>query len=104
MSLISLKQLHHALVVTESGHRLGRVVDVELDAEAHLVTTYLVSPSRLVQPLTRSVLRIHRSQVVSVSPEKLVVQDSVKPLGGEAEPGRPSLPKNVAPAVPARSG
>lgn len=104
MSLLSLKQLHHLPVVTESGQRLGRVVDIELDAEAHLVTTYLVSPSRLVQPLSRLVLRVHRSQVVALSPDQLVVQDTVKPIGGELERGRPSLPKDVAPAWPARSG
>jgi sporulation protein YlmC with PRC-barrel domain len=104
MSVVSFKQLHHRPVETESGDRLGRVVDIELDAESHLVNTYLVSPSRLVQPLSRSTLRVHRSQVVAITPTKLVVDDAVKPVGGEVQRGRPSLPKNVAPALPARSG
>ncbi|MBI4426104.1 MAG: PRC-barrel domain-containing protein [Candidatus Kerfeldbacteria bacterium] len=104
MSIVSLKQLHHLPVETESGNRLGRVVDIELDVEAHLVNAYLVSPSRLVQPLIQSTLRIHRSQVVAITPTKLVVHDSVRPIGSEVQRGRPSLPKDVAPALPARSG
>jgi len=64
-------------VRTESGHVLGSVVDISIDLETQAVLVYHVKPSRLVPDMVISPLLIHRDQVVSITTEGLVVDDSV---------------------------
>ena len=64
-------------VHTESGQALGTVVDVSIDPDSHLVTTYHVKPNRLVPDMMWSPLLIHRNQVVSVSSKGVVVDDAI---------------------------
>jgi sporulation protein YlmC with PRC-barrel domain len=64
-------------VRTESGRSLGSVVDVEVLSDSHHIAFYLVKPSRLMPDAMWSPLRIHRSQVIEISAQGLVVEDAV---------------------------
>ena len=63
--LIKHKQLIGLLVETQSGEKLGRVDGFNLESEAHAIHQYLVK------------LFISRAQVISLSAEKMVVDDLV---------------------------
>ncbi len=75
--MITLKQLKHLPVETTGGMRLGRIVDIEIETESHHIVTYVVQPGRLTQPIARRSLRINRSQVVSLTNERMIVDDLV---------------------------
>ena len=92
--MISLKELRRALVETKGGLRLGRLVDIEIDEESHMVTTYIVQAGRLTRPLVQKQLRIDRRQVISVSRERIVVDDATPTLT-ETERVRLGLSKNA---------
>lgn len=101
--IMTWKHLRNLSVETQSGERLGRVVDAELDAETHTIITYLVRPSRIAQQFVRSELRIHRSQVVSLTSERMVVEDAARPAATERGRGRPGLAKDAAPVISTQS-
>lgn len=101
--MMTWKHLRNLPVETQSGERLGRVVDAELDAESHVITTYIVRPSRIAQQLVRSELRVRRSQVVSITTERMVVEDAVRGVRTEKGRARPGLAKDVAPAISAQT-
>lgn len=97
------EKLRNLPVETESGARLGRVVDFEFDTDEHLIATFIVRPSMLTRPIMRAELRIHRSQVISVTPKLMVVEDNVQKLKADARRTRESITKDVVPAVPAQT-
>lgn len=65
-------------VYTESGVALGRVVDIEYDAEDLRIERLHVQPSGLTS-LLREPLIIHRSQIVKILTEKIIVDDTTTP-------------------------
>jgi sporulation protein YlmC with PRC-barrel domain len=98
---MSGSQLKHLPVVTVSGDRLGRVQDFEFDPETHHIEAYLVSASRLTRPLQSSGLRIHYSQVRSITAKRMVVDDNVASDRVKTSL-RPRLPKTAMPAISTR--
>lgn len=64
-------------VRTESGHALGSVVDLSIDLVTQAVLVYHVKPNRLVPDMVISPLLIHRDQVISISADGMIVDDSV---------------------------
>lgn len=101
--MISLKDLLRLPVETTSGLRLGRVVDAEVDHESHLIVTYVVQPGRLTRPLARTPLRINRSQVVTITKEKMVVDDSATTATSDLR-SRGAIAKNAPSPISARIG
>jgi len=76
-------------VVTKSGLSLGRVVDVEVDTTAREVRYYHVEPPLSLAKLWRQRLLISPSQVISITPEVMTVDDitpeqAVRPAPGLA--------------------
>ncbi len=69
--LVGLKNLLHLPVETKSGGKLGKVVEVNLDTDGHLVREYIVRPALFSQ---RTFL-IRPAQVIAVTAEKMVVED-----------------------------
>ncbi len=63
-------------VKTESGHKLGTVVDVIIDPQTQGVTAYHVKPSRLVPDAVQSPLIIHHSQVIEINEQAMIVDDA----------------------------
>lgn len=71
--LVGLKNLLHLPVETKSGSKLGKVVEINLDTDGHLVREYIVRPALFSQ---RTFL-IRPVQVVAVTAEKMIVEDGV---------------------------
>ncbi len=73
---INLKALISLPVFTESGARLGRVREVELDTVAHSVRKYIIASGLLGG--TRYL--VSPVQIKSVTAEKMVVDNTVTPV------------------------
>ena len=70
--IVGLQKLLRLPVYTESGTKLGRVFDLELDVETQAVMRYLVRPNFLS---TKSFL-IANAQVKEIKNDRMVVYDS----------------------------
>ena len=80
MSQVNVKNILHLTVVTESGINLGKVRDVNLDLDTHMVNHYIVA-----KRLQKTPLLIAPKQVVSISDERMVVEDTTNPNVEEVE-------------------
>jgi len=70
--LINLHNLIHLPVLTESGTKLGKIYDINIDIDNHSVKSYLIrssiiSHSHLVKPI----------QIVSITKDEIIVEDTV---------------------------
>ena len=90
---ISSKQLIGLSVETESGQVLGTLEDFNLDIDSQSVLEYVVKPSNLVKDLIFKNLIISRGQVVEITDQKIVVEDSV--VGVHCEQKKNELKKNA---------
>ncbi len=86
---ITRKQLNSLPVYTESEVFLGYVVDFELDIDTHQIVQYHVSKMKIVNELLNTIgshnaLLISASQVRSITVERMVVDDAVKPVEEDA--------------------
>ncbi|OGH71706.1 MAG: hypothetical protein A2921_02905 [Candidatus Magasanikbacteria bacterium RIFCSPLOWO2_01_FULL_43_20b] len=70
---ITYKQLKKLPVETKSGKYLGRLRDIVFEIDEQIVVQYGVSPSLL----SGKKYLISREQVLNISAEKVVVDDSV---------------------------
>ena len=89
--LILFKDLKKLPVYTKSGIFLGRITGMELEAESHLVRAYFVRKAFL-----GSELSISRTQVLSVTSEKVTVLDSAV-KAGEAEEEKITVRQETVP-------
>ena len=67
--------LLHLPVVTVSGQSLGKVRGFEIDADQHVILRYIVRPANLIANLVATDLIITPPQVLSLSAERMVVED-----------------------------
>lgn len=93
---LSLHKLHNLPVETQAGQSVGRVVDVELDAETQSVQTYHIRSRTFIPGLFEQKLLIDRRQVISLTEEKLIVEDAVSAelRGTDAAP-EPDVPASA---------
>lgn len=70
--LITLKQLKHFSVETESGVKLGHVSDLVLDTDGQLLVQYCVKPSII----SSKEYLINRDQIVRFEDKKIIVEDN----------------------------
>lgn len=75
--MLNKGQLIGLPVYTLSGQHLGRVVDFELDASSHIIKKYIVKSGGLIKEFLQKELIINREQVISISDERMVVDDSL---------------------------
>ena len=75
-------QLKHLPVVSQSGVSLGRVEGFVFDPETHAIFQYEV---RYGAPLSRKTYLIGTAQVVSVTAERMVVEDGAVATTQKAE-------------------
>lgn len=71
--MINFGKLVRLFVYTESGIKLGRIYDFELDVESHGVARYLVKPG----VFSAKNFLIQASQIKEITSERVVVYDSV---------------------------
>lgn len=90
--MITLKTLNNLPVETKSGMRLGRVVGAEIDEASHLIVTYLVQPGRIARPLVRTPLRISRTQVLSITASRMIVDDATPRAAERVELAKQAIP------------
>ncbi|MBI5621783.1 PRC-barrel domain-containing protein [Candidatus Falkowbacteria bacterium] len=74
--LIHAKKLLGLPVYTQSGQHLGAVTDMEIDIDDHTVMNYHVGSSNPIHHLLNNTLIINRRQVISITAEKMVVDDN----------------------------
>ncbi|HBW74428.1 MAG: hypothetical protein UX10_C0037G0004 [Candidatus Magasanikbacteria bacterium GW2011_GWA2_45_39] len=92
--MLTTKQIKKLPVITVSGKKLGRVNEVFVDPESQSIMQYQVTPHRLLS--LDLPLLIHRSQVVSVTSERLLVEDNVVKAKNAVHVISPLLPSVVS--------
>lgn len=70
-------QLIGLRVETIQGVLVGRLHGIEIETESQHIMSYSVRPSGLVRGLLRDMLLVSRTQVRSISPEVMVIDDMV---------------------------
>lgn len=77
--LITAKNLLHLLVFTKSQDYLGKIVDFEVEVDSQLIIKYYVKGSGLMKFLGGSKLEliISHTQVISITAERMIVEDNV---------------------------
>ncbi|MDA2936556.1 PRC-barrel domain-containing protein [Patescibacteria group bacterium AH-259-L05] len=76
---MQLKQLLNLDVYTQSGQYVGKIVDLEIDADTGHIITYIVKSSNVIKNLFQEKLLINQNQVISISSEKMMVEDASMP-------------------------
>lgn len=71
--LVSLKKLIGLAVFTQSGESLGKIFDINLEAENHVVREYVVHASIF----NSRVFLIKPIQVMEIMDKKMVVEDAI---------------------------
>ena len=74
--MLSSHDLLGLAVMTKSGETLGRVVDFSIDQDSQSILSYDVKQGGLKGMLGRHFL-VHRSQVISLTSQKMIVDDAV---------------------------
>lgn len=64
-------------VYTQSGQHLGRVVDFELESNTQAIINYHVRGRDIIKELLSSDLIINREQIISITKEQMIIEDSV---------------------------
>ncbi len=77
---MQLEKIIDLPVYTENGYYLGRVIKVEVDPQTGQATNYVVRSSNFIKNLFRGTLVISERQVISISPEKMVVEEAWKKM------------------------
>lgn len=83
--ILRYQQLLHLPVETISGLKLGFIIAFDVETEQQVVTRYYVRAGLLARPFA-SELIISASQVVSLTNEKMVVEEAVAPAALAATP------------------
>ncbi|MBU4421598.1 PRC-barrel domain-containing protein [Candidatus Parcubacteria bacterium] len=73
--ILSLKKIIGLKVETKSGRHLGHLRDLDLDTETFEIVKIYVRPSGIVKGLVAGDLIISKSNVISISEEKIIVDD-----------------------------
>ncbi|OGY89998.1 MAG: hypothetical protein A2927_01395 [Candidatus Komeilibacteria bacterium RIFCSPLOWO2_01_FULL_45_10] len=74
---LSLKTLKNLPVVTKNGQFLGKIREIEMEAETQNISRYFVASNQMVKRLTSKELIIAAVQVLSIDNEKMVVEDNL---------------------------
>lgn len=75
---ISHRQILGLPVETKSGQKLGVVACFEIDTNEQVVSRYIIKPALMPRLLARELV-INAAQVVSLTNEKMVVEDNIVP-------------------------
>ena len=73
---ISSQQLINLPVETESGQSLGVVESFNIDIDSQSILEYVIKPASKILELIKNELIISRGQVVSITAEKIIVDDN----------------------------
>lgn len=94
--LLNAKKIINLPVFTKNGSALGKVIDFEIDIDSHLVRAYFVRSGFLKREII-----ISRTQVISVTLEKMVVEDvEIKEWAADTKKEKKTLSAKAEPALP----
>lgn len=74
--IIPWEKLNNLPVETESGQGIGRVYGLDVETESSLIKNYRVKSKGIIKGFLASELIISRDEVISISEEKMVVNDA----------------------------
>lgn len=78
------KDLLNLPVFTQNDRALGRISGFEIDPDAQSIIRYYLKPHKLISFLAKELV-VHRSQVVFLDKERMIVEDSVSKEKVKAE-------------------
>lgn len=78
MALLDEKRLLKLPVYTHSGTHLGRLIGFEFEPGNQMIMTYRIRPKGITRSILKSPLMIGREQVLSITEEKMTVDDAVE--------------------------
>lgn len=84
--IIPWENLNNLPVETRSGQGVGRVIGCDVETELSVVKNYRVKSRGIIKGLLANELIISREQVISITKEKMVVEDAV--IAARAVAGR----------------
>lgn len=74
---INSKAIRNLPVITKNGHPLGKIKEIEVDAETQNISRYFITSNQMVKRLANQELIIAASQVLSIDNEKMMVEDNL---------------------------
>ena len=75
--IIPWEKLNNLPVETRSGQGIGRVYGLDVETESSLVKNYRVKSKGIIKGFLASELLISRDEVISISEDKMIVDDAV---------------------------
>jgi sporulation protein YlmC with PRC-barrel domain len=77
--LIENKKVVGLRVVTETAQEIGKIRNFDIETDSQSIINYKISPTSLLKGILQvsENLIINRGQVVSISEDKMIVEDSV---------------------------
>jgi len=73
---ISSKDLNNTRFTTKSGQNIGKLESFVLDIDSQSIIEYHVKPASILKNVTATNLIISRGQVVEITKDKVVVEDT----------------------------
>lgn len=77
--LLNAKKIFGLPVETKDGTKIGKIADINLDIESHIVNSYAVGKSRILPFgggfISNENLIIGRNEVLSINNKKMIVED-----------------------------
>lgn len=74
-------------VIDEIGHKLGKVEDYNIDTDSFIIQQFNVKRS-IIKSLTETGLLIHRSQIVEINDQNIIVRATAKKLQTITKPNQ----------------
>lgn len=75
--ILKKQEIINLPVYTQSGQHLGKVVDFEIASQTHTIEKYVIRNNTIVGSILQKDLLISPSQVISISKNKMVVEDTL---------------------------
>lgn len=89
--ILVLKGLKNLPVYTKSGSFLGKIKEAEMDSETQQIIKYFVRSGNPLKNVLAKELLISSSQVISLSQEKMVVDDNIGRVSAGALVKEPAI-------------
>ena len=80
---LNTRDLRGIPVNTKAGQQVGKAVSIDLDTETGRLLTLRVKPQGVISALVGGELLIAWSQILSITPEEILVADGVIPREAE---------------------
>lgn len=77
MQPVHHKELINLSVETKSGDYLGKISNLEIDLDSQSIISYDVKETNILKGALKNKLLISRNQVISISKERMIVNDNV---------------------------